>query len=120
MGVLITCDNKGCFQTMEPLLNVGTNEVICTECGKSINSVTHFMKVQLKSLGQTMKNQKTNRAYSVQCPNCTRTMQPNVAANGAIHCSHPHCGGPINNLPPPVAHMIRTMLGGGGGFNRAG
>jgi hypothetical protein len=120
MGVLITCDNKGCFQSVEPLLNVSTNEVICTNCGKPINSVTHFMKIQLKTLGQTMKKQETNKAYSVFCSKCGNNSQPFVARDGTICCSNRNCGAPITNLSAPMAHMIRTMLGSGGGGSDIG
>lgn len=111
MGILITCDNKGCYDSMEPMLNVATNEVICTSCGKPIRSVTHFMKIQLKSLGQTMKQQKSNQAYAVKCSGCGLLDQPVVTPQGVITCSR--CGAKIENLPPPVAQMLRLMLGKG-------
>lgn len=120
MGVLITCDNKGCFESVEPLLNISTDEVICTSCGKPIKSVTYFMKIQLKSLGQTMKKQKTNQAYSVFCSSCGTNGQPIVQRDGTICCANNNCGAPITNLSPPMAHMIRMMLkSGGGGVKRS-
>ena len=111
MGILITCDNKGCYDSMEPLLNINTNEVICSSCGKPIQSVTQFMKIQLKSLGQTTKSQKSNQAYAVKCSSCGLVAQPTVTPQGAITCSR--CGSQIENLPPPVAQMLRLMLGKG-------
>jgi rRNA maturation endonuclease Nob1 len=111
MGILITCDNKGCYDSMEPLLNINTNEVICSSCGKPIQSVTQFMKIQLKSLGQTTKTQKSNQAYAVKCSSCGLVAQPAVTPQGAITCSR--CGSQIENLPPPVAQMLRLMLGKG-------
>jgi len=111
MGILITCDNKGCYDSMEPLLNINTNEVICSSCGKPIQSVTQFMKIQLKSLGQTTKTQKSNQAYAVKCSACGLVAQPTVTPQGAITCSR--CGSQIENLPPPVAQMLRLMLGKG-------
>ena len=49
MPFMICCDNKGCFETTEALLEPNTNEVHCAACGKAIQSVTHFAKVQLKA-----------------------------------------------------------------------
>ena len=109
MGVLIICDNKGCFKQVEPLLNVENNEVICTECGKPIKGVTYFMKVQLKSLGQTMRKQKAKSAYSVLCTKCGKNETPIVGNDGEIYCSN--CNSPIKNITSQMAHVIKTMLG---------
>jgi len=110
MGFLITCDNKGCFETMEPLLNKNTDQVFCTACGKEIKSVTYFAKVQMKSLGQTMNNQKESRAFSVRCNACGTVGQPIVAQDGNIHCSA--CKTHMSDLSPPFAHIIRQMVSG--------
>ena len=107
MNVLICCDNKGCFETTKALLNVNTNEVICLKCNKPIKSVTSFMKVQLKSLGQTMKSQKKNKAFSVECTECGSHNKPKVMKDGTIICST--CNKVMNNLPPPIANMLRIM-----------
>lgn len=112
MGFLITCDNKGCFETMEPLLNKNTDQVFCTACGKEIKSVTYFAKVQMRSLGQTMNNQKTSQAFSVRCTHCGTVAQPTVAADGRIHCSA--CKSHLSDLAAPFAHTIRQMVGKSG------
>lgn len=112
MGFLITCDNKGCFETMEPLLDKNTDRVFCTVCGKEITSVTYFAKVQMKSMGQTMNNQKTSQAFSVRCNFCGAAGQPTIGADGKIHCST--CKSHMDHLSPPFAHVIRQMIGKGG------
>jgi len=109
MGILITCDNKGCFESGEHLLNTATNEVICGSCGKVIKGVTHFMKVSMKSMGQTAHNRPVNKAFTVQCQRCGQTVKPSIARNGAIMCP---CGVEMTHLPPPIAQMLRLNLGG--------
>jgi len=113
MPFLICCDNKGCYETTEALLNPETNEVHCAACGKVIKSVTHFAKVQMKTLGQTMKNQKASRAFSVSCPSCGKTAQPIVGRDGSITCSV--CSTELSSkLSAPMAQAIRVALGSGG------
>jgi len=109
MGILITCDNKGCFETGEPTLNLETNEVICGSCGKVINNVSYFMKVQLKALGQTTRNKPPNKAFTVQCQRCGQIVKPILTKNKAIMCP---CGAEMTHLPPPIAHMLRITLVG--------
>ncbi len=112
MPFMICCDNKGCYETTEALLDPKTNNVHCAACGNVINSVTHFAKVQLKTLGQTMKNQKTNRAFSVNCPNCGKAGQPIVGKDGSITCTV--CKSELSStLSPPMAQAIRVALGSG-------
>jgi uncharacterized Zn finger protein (UPF0148 family) len=113
MGFLICCDNKGCYETTEALLEPKENIVYCAACGKSVNSVTHFAKVQMKTLGQTMKNQKTSRAFSVNCNYCGKAGQPIVGRDGSITCSN--CKSDLSTtISPPMAQAIRIALGGGG------
>jgi hypothetical protein len=113
MPFLICCDNKGCYETTEALLNPETNDVHCAACGKPINSVTHFAKVQMKTLGQTMKNQKVSRAFSVNCSYCGKVAQPIVGKNGSITCSA--CKAELSStISAPMAQAIRVALGSGG------
>lgn len=104
MGFLLQCDNKGCFEQMEPNLDVETDEVFCSKCGKEIKNVTVFAKRQMKTLGQTMKNQKSSRAFAVQCKYCKKTDQPKVDAASKINCGS--CGKHLDYLPAPFAYTI--------------
>src|SRR5690606_4047643 len=105
MGFLICCDNKGCYETTEALLEPKANLVYCAACGKEIKSVTHFAKVQMKTLGQTMKSQKSSQAFSVDCPACGMNAQPLVGRDGSLVC--PHCKTDMSSkLSPPMAHAI--------------
>lgn len=112
MPFLICCDNKGCFETTEALLEPKSNLVYCGSCGKEIKSVTHFAKVQMKSLGQVMKNKKTNRAYSIDCSKCNVNGQPFVGKDGSIFCRN--CQSNItSSISGPMAQAIRLGLGSG-------
>ena len=111
MGFLLCCDNKGCFETTEALLDPKTNEVYCGACGKTITNVTQFAKIQMKSMGQTLKNTKAKKAFSVTCQFCGKTDQPIVNRDGAIICSL--CKTDVTaTLSPPMAQAIRMSLSG--------
>lgn len=84
MPFSINCNNKGCFKQQEPVLNTVTNEVECSECGRPITNVTHFVKVQMKSLGQTKKYAKS--AFSVRCEKCKTNALPKLGANDKLVC----------------------------------
>lgn len=110
MPIRIVCDNKGCFQDSEALLDTSTNEVYCSKCNKVIKSATEFAKKQLKTFGQILKNVKDNKAFSVQCKACGRVAQP-LLEKGRIICSG--CKKDITDtLSAPMAHGIRLALGG--------
>jgi len=105
MGFLICCDNKGCFQMMEPLLDIKTNDVICTECGKPINSVTSFAKIQMKSLGQTTRIKRATTSWAVECRYCGASLPPTIKPDGKIVCSH--CSAHLDYLSEP---FVRSFL----------
>lgn len=88
MGFYTYCNNKGCGKNNEPLLDLDTNEVICSECNKNISSITSFTKTQMKSLGQIKKKAKANQAFSVECKQCKKHSPPKFIDNkpACIHC----------------------------------
>jgi hypothetical protein len=108
--MFISCDNKGCFESTEALLNKDTNEVICMNCGKNISSVTSFMKVSLRDLGQVSKTSKKNSSFSIECRDCGKRGAPKVQ-NGNVYCSNEKCGKEMNYLPLPTIHMLKIMIG---------
>jgi hypothetical protein len=112
MGFLICCDNKGCYKTSEATLDTKTDQVYCGECGEIIKSVTSFTKVQMKTLGQIMRNQKASTAFAVPCPTCSKTNTPILnKKTGALLC--PACSTDISSsLAAPTAQAIRLHLGG--------
>jgi len=105
MGFLICCDNKGCFQNMEPMLDTNTDEVICTECGKIIKSVTNFTKTQMKSLGQTKKAPPPSKAFSVECRFCGAVAPP-IKKGKQVYCSS--CQRHMDFLTPAFVQSFLT------------
>jgi len=108
MGFLTYCDNKGCSKQQEPLLNLETNEVECTECGKSIKSITVFAKAQMKGLGQIKRDEQKKQAFSVQCRFCKKENAPKLDQDKKILCSV--CNKHLDYLTAPYAHAVRQFL----------
>lgn len=76
--MILQCTNKGCFASGEHLLDDkagdnGEGQVICIECGESIN-VPRTTKVILKSLGQIRKNVATGLQFL--CKECGTRDRP--------------------------------------------
>ena len=109
----IYCDNKGCGKQQEPMLDLDTNEVICSECGKPIKCVTQFAKVQMRALGQIKRSGDRQKAFSVKCPHCEKEGQPKCGDGDKLLCSI--CGKELDHLSKPyksaVLEYLRTHSG---------
>jgi uncharacterized Zn finger protein (UPF0148 family) len=108
MGFRTYCDNKGCGKDQEPLLNLDTNEVECTECRKEIKSITSFAKSQMKNLGQIKRIEKSQQAFSVQCNFCNKSSPPKINKDGQVICSV--CEKHLNNLSAPYVNLIKQKF----------
>ena len=108
MAFIIQCDNRGCLQTQAALLDVESNNVICAECGNTITNVTHFAKIQLKSLGQTTKRVKSQQTYSVKCNHCSASGVPTLAEDKLICKS---CNKEITGLSSTFVTLLKSVLG---------
>lgn len=104
---LMYCDNKGCGKENEPLLDVASDKVHCSTCGKVIEGVTSFTKVSMKSIGQVKRTIKTQTAYSVLCEGCKESNQPLLEKNKLI-C--PSCKKSHDNMSAPYAHAMKQFL----------
>lgn len=112
------CDNKGCRKENQPVLDKSTGEVLCTECGQPINTVTKFMKAQMVSLGQVRKSEMKKQAWSVKCQHCEKEGPPKLNPEDEkdshnqvvikLLCSY--CGKDLDHLNKPFAEMIKTNL----------
>lgn len=91
--MIITCDNKGCMEQGNHLLNEKTNEVICQKCLKPISSITPAMKKILKSFGQVIKAAKAGNAFMLLCKKCRKNVNVGLDANGKTVCVE--CKSPI-------------------------
>lgn len=101
----MNCNNRGCGKYQQPSLNLKSNEVICGECGQIIAGVSHFTKVQMKSLGQTLKPAKP--AYSVRCEKCKQEALPKLDKNQLV-CSW--CSEILKNVSKPFEILIRNAI----------
>lgn len=72
--VLITCDNKGCYNQNYHKLDVESDKVFCLECKQEINAVSPYMKKVLKSNNQTFKRARSSNEMT--CKNCGFTGDP--------------------------------------------
>ena len=52
MAFSIQCTNKGCQKIQEPYIDTKDDKVYCSLCNKELLNITHFVKVQMKSLKQ--------------------------------------------------------------------
>lgn len=101
------CDNKGCGKYQPPVLDISTNQVLCTECGQEIQSISPFAKTTLKSMGQVKRDPTPSEAFSVKCTGCLKTSKPNLVKNTLI-C--PYCGKQHQNLSPFFINAIKASL----------
>lgn len=108
MGFLVYCDNKGCGKDQEPTLDVHSNEVYCSECGKTIKSITDFAKRQMKVLGQIKRESKKQQAFSVKCGVCKKENPPKINQSNEIVCSF--CDAVLSDLPKPFQQVIRNFI----------
>lgn len=51
------------------VLNVETNEVMCTECGENISNISEFTKLSMKSIGDIYRPRK-KKAFVFKCLTC--------------------------------------------------
>lgn len=119
MGFRTFCDNKGCREEMEPVLDKQTGEAICTKCNKPINSLTDFAKRQMVSLGQVRRAERKKQAWSFKCGSCEREGPPELSPVGEkndegkvlperLVCSY--CKSNLENISKPFAQMVLTNL----------
>jgi predicted RNA-binding Zn-ribbon protein involved in translation (DUF1610 family) len=110
MGFLLTCDNKGCGETTEAVLDKDTNEVHCLapNCGKVIKSVTSFTKQSMLSMGQIKRMGDLKKAFPVKCQACNKLDQP-ILDKDKLVC--PGCRAELTTLAPAFAHVVKQFLG---------
>lgn len=114
----IQCNNKGCWEYQNPMLDVVKNDkgevdfdksqVICSECEQPITSVTGFTKRSMYGMGQVKRDTQHQKAFTIECPRCSKKDQP-VQAKDQIACSH--CGLIYDHLPAPYLQSVKQFLG---------
>ena len=105
MPFSIVCDNRGCGKQMEPYIDPKTNIVYCALCENELKNISHFTKVQMKSLKQF--KQKENKSFSTKCQKCNKEGRP-VILNDKICCYF--CKLEHNHLSAPYKSMLLVQL----------
>lgn len=86
--MMILCTNKGCLSYSEAKLNVDTNEVICDNCGKTVDNLTSIMRNALKQNGQIVR--KSNKKLMLACNKCHANREIVLDQNNKTICSICH------------------------------
>lgn len=105
MPFSIQCPNKGCGKIQAPYLDPQDDKVYCSLCEKEITNVTHFVKLQMKSLKQFKP--KSNKPFAVQCQYCGKNDRPKLVQNDIV-CAK--CNKPLDHLSEPFKIMLRDKL----------
>jgi ribosomal protein L34E len=108
MAFVTYCNNKGCNKEQAPLLDVSTNEVLCSECDRPITTISSFAKNNLKSLGQTTDKAKVRQSFGVKCDSCNKEGQP-IIEKDCLRCTY--CSKPLTNISKTFENMLRTRAG---------
>jgi ribosomal protein L34E len=106
MPFSMVCPNKGCGKQMDPYIDKSTDKVHCSICDGEIQNVTHFAKVQMKSLKQ-FKNSKNTTSFSVKCSKCAKESRP-VISNKQVIC--PFCKNQHSHLSETFKLMLIDTL----------
>lgn len=83
--MLIRCNNKGCYDHTNAKLDVKTDEVICSTCGKPIENISSSMKRILLQNGQIIRPKKTS--FQVKCPVCNDSVSVKITKGDVAKCS---------------------------------
>ena len=83
MPFTMPCPTKGCG-TQTPYIDPKTDKVYCPKCNQEIPNITHFAKVQMKTLKQY--KEKKGKSFSVKCNHCNLEDRPVPQGNTYI-CS---------------------------------
>ncbi len=99
------CATKGCGKIMEPYLDPKTDKVYCSLCDGELPNITHFVKIQMKSLKQF--RQKSPKPFAIKCQKCEKEDQPVISGDDIV-C--PGCNKPHSHLSEPFKIMLRDKL----------
>lgn len=105
MAFSMNCNTKGCGKLTEPYLDPKTDKVYCSACDSEIINITHFAKIQMKSMKQF--KQKTSKPFAVKCNKCGKEERPKLVKDDVI-CGV--CSKPLDNLSIPFKNMLKEKL----------
>ena len=89
----LTCSNKGCYKTGYYRLDTDSNEVICDDCGGSVD-VSPYMKKILIQNKQVFTKAKTSESQKKICDSCGKEAVPLVLCfpGDKMQVVCPRCG----------------------------
>lgn len=99
------CQQKNCHKHMEPYIDPKTDKIYCSECDQEITNLTHFTKVQMKTMKQYKK--KVQVSFSVKCAKCNKEARPSIKI-GKIIC--PGCNVEHSHLTETFKLMLLDAL----------
>lgn len=105
MPFMTNCTHKGCGKYMDPYLDPKNDKVFCSNCDQEISTLTHFAKVQMKTLKQFKP--KTSTSFGVKCQKCSKEARPEILQQDVI-C--PFCKTPHQHLSPHFKMMLQDFL----------
>lgn len=101
--------DKNCRKEIHPVIDKETEKVFCPECELEITSVDPFMKRQLISMGQVLKESQEKTPYAIKCEHCGKKKQPVLGQKREILCGA--CGKDITaSLSGPFVEMLRSAI----------
>lgn len=101
----MVCMNKGCGKQMEPYLDPKDDKVYCSQCNRELSNITHFARIQMKSLRQFKP--KNTISFAVKCPKCGKEDRPKVVKDDIVCVG---CQKPLDHLSEPFKIMLREKL----------
>lgn len=106
---MIFACKKGCGNstpTTEGKLDLESNEVICTVCGLTLDSISKFTKTSMRLTKDVIK--KPKKAFMFNCLTCKRDVQAEVGEDMVVvgkDCPNEKAGCKIN-----ISKCMRTVV----------
>lgn len=105
MPFQMPCTNPKCGKLQSPYIDPKTDEVFCELCNMKITNITHFAKIQMKTLKQYREKKKVS--FAVKCPKCSAEERP-VIVNDDIFCAS--CQSKMDHLSETFKRMLLMQL----------
>jgi ribosomal protein L37AE/L43A len=106
--MIVRC-NQGCKKSdgfTDGSLDVDSNEAICNECGETLNTVSSYAKLSMKTNGDILRS-KNRKAFMFPCQTCDTNVEAQFI-NGILvgkNCSNNFEGCKIN----VTEHMSKAI-----------
>lgn len=105
MPFSMPCPHVDCKKMQSPYIEQKTDKVFCSLCEKEIPNVSHFAKIQMKTLKQY--KEKKQVSFAVKCQSCSKEARPLIENNDVV-CSF--CKKPHSHLSEAFKFMLKEKL----------